>query len=389
MKTGISFKLMLVFALLFAACGQEKGGTQQTTTAAIDTTAVYDSVLAPNFYKRMEGTIAGQPVIVHLQCYHGVVEGMYYYLHHGAWILLNGTLDSLHPNNLTITESNFSDGETVAVMETQYKQGSLKGSWRSADGKKSYLVDLKESYPSGAYTFTTLSVEDSMKADPKNTASPQATVSNRFVVPLDTQEEGKWMERELKKILHIDTAFLTLDLVPAVRKMNGQYFRAYGEEVRNMDKEEAYASFMNYEDVQHVSICYNENGFVILNSSVYAYSGGAHGNGGSSFYCLDVTGKKELKLRNVLSADSASLQPIVEAAFRKQQGLKAADSLNTILFENHLATTDNFYFTNTGIGFYYFPYEVAAYAVGPIHVFVSFTDLKRYLRPDFAQRMKL
>jgi hypothetical protein len=91
----------------------------------------------------------------------------------------------------------------------------------------------------------------------------------------------------------------------------------------------------------------------------------------------------------VITADSARLQPIVEAAFRKQQGLKPSDSLNTILFENHLATTDNYYFTNKGLGFYYFPYEVAAYAVGPIQVFVTFAELKPYLRPDFASRLKL
>jgi hypothetical protein len=379
--------LIVLLSALFTACGNEKKEPVQQQVVT-ETKPAYDSVLTMNFYKRMEGTIADQPVVVQLQCYNGKIQGMYYYLNHGVWIMLTGTVNPANPNNVTIEESNFSDGEKTAMLDCKYDQGTLKGSWRSADGKKNYLIDLKESYPEGSYTFTTMSLRDSLAAFQQVDSSPVANVSKAFVIPLKDDEESKWLGLQIKKAIGIDSQLLTLDIQTGATKMNGKFLKGYRDEVKNMG-EDRFASFLNYEDVLNISICYNENGYVILNTDVYAYTGGAHGNGGSSFNCLDVTNRKALKLKDILKADSARLQPIVEAEFRKQQGLKPTDSLTTILFENHLATTDNFYFTNKGIGFYYFPYEVAAYAVGPIHVFVPFSSLKNYLTPDFVQRMKL
>lgn len=379
--------LLIFIVFLLAACGGDRKETKERTTT--ETPVVYDSVLSANFYKRLEGTIADQPVVVHLQSHNGIISGIYYYLSHGEWLNLNGTLNNTDPNKVTLTETNSGDGEKSGELDCTYSQGTFKGSWRNADGSKNYIVDLKEAYPEGSYTFTTLSLKDSIAAFPDKDSSPIAKVSNEFVVPLKNDAEGLWLESEIKKALHIDSSLLALDLVTGVRKMNGKYLKSYKDEAKNMGHDEQFTSFLNYEDWLTVSVCYNENGYVILSSDVYSYSGGAHGNGGTNFYCLDVRKKRELKLHDVIGVDSARLQPLVEAAFRKQQGLKPTDSLNTILFENHLVTTGNFYFTNKGLGFYYFPYEVAAYALGPIQVFVPFAELKPYLKPDFSSRLQL
>lgn len=377
---------IVLLSVFFAACGSGKKEPVQNNTATAPT-ETYDTVLSTNFYKRMEGTIAGQQVVVQLQSYNGAIQGMYYYLNHGAWIMLGGNIDPVHPNNVTLTESNFSDGEKTATLDCRYENGTLKGSWRSADGKKDYLIDLKESYPEGSYTFTTQSLKDSLAAFATD-SSPVAQVSKAFVIPLLDDDAGQWLSLEIKKALSVDSALYPLDIATAAQKMNGKFLKSYREEVKGMGHDDM-VSFLNYEDQATMTLCYNENGYVILATDNYSYTGGAHGNGGTSFSCLDVKNRKKLKLRDVMTADSVQLQPVVEAAFRRQQGLTPTDSLTGILFENHLATTENFYFTNTGIGFYYFPYEVAAYAVGPIQVFVPFTALKKYLKPDFAQRMKL
>ncbi len=379
---------LLLALFLFAACGSDKKETKGAAEHQ-ETTVATDTVLSPNFYKRLEGTIAGQPVVMQLQAYNGDISGVYYYLNHGEWLSLSGKLNISDPNKVVLTESNSGEGEKSGTMDCTYGQGAFKGSWRNADGSKNYLIDLKEVYPEGSYTFTTQSLQDSSAAFPQKKESPMATVSNQFVLPLKQDADGKWLETEIKKALHIDSSLMALDLVSGAKRMNSKYLQSYKDEAGNMGSDEQFTSFLNYEDWQTVSIVYNENGYVILNSDVYSYSGGAHGNGGSSFYCLDVQQKKQLKLRDVITADSARLQPIVEAAFRKQQRLSPTDSLNTILFENHLATTSNFYFTNKGLGFYYFPYEVAAYAVGPIQVFVTFNELKPFLTPGFRARMKL
>jgi hypothetical protein len=382
---NIKSPIIVLLSILFVACGNEKKQPAQNNTVA-EPTVAYDSVLSMNFYKRLEGTIADQPVVMQLQSYNGQIQGTYYYLNHGVWITVSGTINAVQPNTLSLTESS-SDGEKTAVLDCNYEKGTFKGTWRSADGKKDYLIDLKESYPEGTYTFTTSSVKDSLAAF-QSDSSPVAHVSKDFLIPLKDDDDSKWLSTEIKKALGVDSALLSLDIITAAQKMDGKFLKSYRDEVKSMTND-GMASFLNYEDMASMSVYYNENGYVILGTDEYSYTGGAHGNGGSTFKCLDVKNKKALKLRDILKADSAQLQPIVEAEFRKQQGLKPTDSLNSILFENHLATTQNFYFTNKGIGFYYFPYEVAAYAMGPIQVFVPFAVLKKYLNPDFVQRMKL
>jgi hypothetical protein len=380
---SLSFAVLL--AVLFSACGNNKKETVQQTVVT-DTVAAYDSVLTPNFYKRLEGTIANQPVVVQLQSYNGQIQGTYYYLSHGTWITLSGAMNKTNPNNLTLIESNLSDGEKTGTLDCKYEHGTLKGSWRSADGKKDYLIDLKENYPDGSYTFTTQSVKDSMAAF-QTDSSPVATVSKDFLVPLKDDDYGKFLSLQIKYALSIDSSLLSMDIGAGAVKMNGKFLKSYRDEVKSVGKTEV--PFLNYESMASMSVYYNENSYLVLGTDEYSYTGGAHGNGGTTFKVFDVKNKRLLKLKDVVSADSAQLQPIVEAEFRKQQGLKPGDSLTGILFENHLATTGNFYFTNKGIGFYYFPYEVAAYAVGPIQVFVSYASLKKYLNPEFVQRMKL
>lgn len=387
MKTSY-IPLALLISLLLTACGSNTSETVQEEKTTTTLPVFRDSVLTPNFYKRLEGTVAGQPVVVHLQSVNGTLSGIYYYLSQGKWLLLNGTLDAGDPNKVMLTETSTDNGEASGTLECSYAQGTFKGSWRNPDGTKNYVIDLREAYPEGTYTFTTLSLEDSVPAFPGKAGSPVARTSSEFVLPLQTDEAGQWLGSRIGKAMHTDTT-QPLDLAAAVQREHNQYLQSYKEETKGMGADEQFTSFLNYEDLQHVTVCYNDNGYVILSSEVYSYTGGAHGNGGISFYCLDVRNRKELQLRDVISADSARLQPIVEAAFRRQQGLQPADSLNTILFENHLATTQNFYFSSKGLGFYYFPYEVAAYAVGPIQVFVPYDALKAYLKPDFAARLKL
>lgn len=381
--------ILILFSavLLLSACGGDKKETKETVKTT-ETTFTGDSVLTRNFYKRFEGTIADKPVTMQMQCVDGRIEGMYYYNSHGQWIMLNAMLDSIRDvNQLKLTESSFEDGEPVAVMDLTYKAGTLTGTWSKTD-KTTYTVHLKEAYPEGSYRFTTLLLNDSAVAFPDRDSSPVAHIHKELVLPTQTDGSAQWLETAFKEATAIDSSIRNLPFAEGSKKMNGKYIKSYKDEMKEMGND-GFGAFMNYEEQLNMSVRFNENGYVIIEVAVYAYTGGAHGNGGSNFYCLDVIGKKKLKLRDVLTADSSRLQPIVERLFRKQQNLKPADSLNTILFDNHLALTDNIYFTSTGIGFWYFPYEVAAYAYGPIHVFVPFTEVRQYLNPEFVQRMKL
>jgi len=81
----------------------------------------------------------------------------------------------------------------------------------------------------------------------------------------------------------------------------------------------------------------------------------------------------------------ATLDAALEKSLRKKFGLAAKAPLTELLFEESFSYTDNFCLTGKGILFNYPPYEIAAYAVGEIKLFVPFSDVKSVLQPAFVK----
>jgi hypothetical protein len=384
-----SFIAVLIVVSIFGlACGNNK--PSNTDSTSVPTEGATENLPA-DFYKRLEGTIANQPVVMHLHSYKGVLQGTYYYVKQGKLISLQGTLDSLHPGNFQLEEyGDENESDSYPKLDCVYESGQIKGSWRSADGKKNYLIDLKEIYPQGSLKFSVISLRQEIQAIPGVDSSPVATVNKSLIIPEDDKGANEWLSVQIVKIINGDTISKSNDIPDAGKKSNAVFAKDYETDIKEA-KADGFdiSERFGYDDLLQLSVLYNENDFLIIDNSFYSYTGGAHGFGGDNYYCFDIQHKKKLEIYDILSADSLQLQPIVEAAFRRDRNLKPTDSLNEILFENHLATTDNFYFTPTGIAFTYLPYEVASYADGSIFVFVPYSDLRKYIQPWFAERMKL
>lgn len=389
----VSAFFLVVLSVLFCACGSDKKEGTKNESGTTTPVVVADSVLSQNFYKRFEGTVADQPVVFQLQRSGQNYDGMYYYTKQGKWLKLSYIGDSSTNNSIYLLEYSASDmsnngEEQSASLRLNYTNGTLTGTWKSGDRKKSFPVVLKEVYPEGSYRFTTQSYRDSAVAFDGQANSPVARISEWFVSPEQNDATGQWLNLQLRKILDYDTASTATSFGESARAEHEHYLSTYKHEAKELKAGDMEGSFLNYEQMRNIYIRYNENGFVILESLYYAYEGGAHGNYGTGMYCLDVVNKKVLTLRDVVTIDSLTLQPILERNFRLQAGIKPNGPLTDILFENHLATTENFYFTSNGIGFIYNPYEVAAYALGTINVFVPYKDLDKYLTTEFKQRIK-
>ena len=116
----------------------------------------------------------------------------------------------------------------------------------------------------------------------------------------------------------------------------------------------------------------------------FAYTGGAHPLSNFSFYTFDRETGQSLNLPDLV-ADTTALLGVVEKAFRQQQ--KVGPNAN--LEEEGYFLRDGHFFlpTNVGVGqkgliFYYNPYEIAAYAVGPVEVLIPYEKLNGILRED-------
>ncbi|WP_420148014.1 DUF3298 domain-containing protein [Spirosoma sp.] len=116
----------------------------------------------------------------------------------------------------------------------------------------------------------------------------------------------------------------------------------------------------------------------------YAYTGGAHPNTNLSYYTFDRETGRLLTLGDIIT-DTTNLVSMVEKAFRKQQAIQP----NTNLEEEGYFLRDGQFFLPANVGmsqeglvFYYNPYEIAAYVVGPIQVTVPYTQLNTLLNKE-------
>jgi hypothetical protein len=365
----------------FLSC-KEGNTTSGQHAAATETSTPADERY---FYKRLEGTIANQPVVMHLHKTARGYDGIYYYRNVGQWLTLS--IDSVQKDSIYFSEytpgDNWSEQASLqAQLRGKLSDGSLSGVWLSGDGKKRFPFELKEQYPTGSYKFSFNSFADSTVAFPDRKGSPVAEIDYGFTDPKD----NSWLDERLKALLGFDSS---AGYKEGFVKSSTQYLADYKVNLPVPgDDTTVPLETYNYASTQTIYVRYNDNGFVVFEQASYEYSGGAHGNYGSTFYCFDAQGRKQLRLSDVLTADSATLQPIVEQQFRKQYRIKEG-SLKGVLFEEHLALNDNFYLTDKGIGFLYNPYEVASYAQGQINVFVPFSAVKPYLTAYIRERLKI
>ncbi len=379
--------------LLLGACGGDTSTHQQTADTLSQSAA--DTVLPSDFYKRLEGTIAGQPVVMQLKRSGGQWDGMYYYEQQGKWIRLvfekdSSTGQTYYFQEYSPVEVSMDEHIPLNYFYFTYKNGLFSGSWYSGDRKKTYPLQLQEAYPEGSFPFQAASYEDAIAAFPDRPEGPEAKVSYHYLVATGMQEDTrKWLNKQLRTQLNLVTPDTAASWTTDLRGQAVAYFRDYREEAGNFAGEQDLPAFLNYETSVDVNVRYNDHGYVISEQMNFDYSGGAHGNWGSTLVCMDVLHKKQLELADIVRADTLTWQPVIERAFRKQYGLGANDSLNAILFENHLLPNPNFYFTPKGIGFVYNPYEVAAYAMGQVFVFITYQEVRPYLNPDFVKRMGL
>ncbi|GAA4201250.1 hypothetical protein GCM10022289_14330 [Pedobacter jeongneungensis] len=382
-----SFLLCLFGIAILSACNNPKNGNNNTVKT--DSTAKVKTELTRHFYKRLEGTIAGKKVVMHLQKVNDDVSGSYYY--DGSWLNLStDTLigkDSIVLTEYSYYESYFTQDFKSPHLALKWNGNGFNGTWESGDKAKKFPIVLTEKYPDGSYQFNAGIYDDSVKAFASQPKSPAAQISFEYLESKNTDESSTWLNTQLKKMLGLGSQ---VALTTGFKNIAAGYFKDYKAQAAEQSKngrDDDFQAWLNYTNNSQQSVSYNDNGYVVIDFLADAYTGGAHGNYSSVMYCLDVKNKKQMVLGDIVKIDSNTLQGILERNLRKEYNIKAKDALSSVLFDDFIKPNNNFYFNNNGIAFMYNPYEVASYAQGQIVVFIPYADLKTYLVPAFAKRM--
>jgi len=97
----------------------------------------YTSASLPQLF---EGTIAGKDVLMVLDGYEDYMNATYAYTDYGVGIFMEGDFND---GVLQLTETD-DDGREVGTITATFEDNTIKGTCKSADGKKSYPVLLKK-----------------------------------------------------------------------------------------------------------------------------------------------------------------------------------------------------------------------------------------------------
>lgn len=116
----------------------------------------------------------------------------------------------------------------------------------------------------------------------------------------------------------------------------------------------------------------------------YSFTGGAHPNSFTSYHAFDGKTGEEREMKTFI-ADSLALLNIVEKKFREIEKLAPGANLEEagyFLANHRFFVAANYVFTTKGVLFYYNPYEIAAYARGPIEFTIPYSELEGIVKKD-------
>ncbi|HEV7334184.1 MAG TPA: RsiV family protein [Flavisolibacter sp.] len=333
-----------------------------------------------SWYKQIDATIGKYPVMLHLHKAGHTYDGYYYYKTTQVPVHFTGD-DTTVQGAIHLTA--FPSPHAMEFFTFTLKGSDLTGSWKKETNPQSLPLSGKETTGlTMAYVFT----EGERKLLPKMTESPQATFLAAAVWPTGATELDAYLKKVILKMYDEQAAEVPIGQVILQKKE--MFFRQYAADMKDVKPADfKETSFMyNTDQTDRVLLAYYDGKLATVARFSYLYSGGAHGNYNTTFHSFDLTNKKQLKLADVMTpAGQKQLISLLAKTLRSQFKLKPTDSLSEVLFENKITPNNNFYVTSKGIGFVYNPYEIAAYAVGEINLFIPFRSLQNGLQPAFQK----
>lgn len=195
-------------------------------------------------------------------------------------------------------------------------------------------------------------------------ASFKKQISKMISMPATVTEPGKWLTTFVKKS------------TVAWKKDNSK--------LSPKDASEMGLS-LSVQEEGRVMVMFENEYYVTLANYTFSYSGGAHGNYGTSLAVINKLNGLQMKLSDVLNMTGIKMLPVIlEKVARLQYGVKNNLPLdqNNFLVKK-IEPAKNFYITSSGIGFLYAPYEIKSFADGDVNLLISFTVLNSYLQPGF------
>lgn len=245
-----------------------------------------------------------------------------------------------------------------------------------------------------ALAFTALSFADSVAAFPGRAPSPYGHVGLETLVPVGTSPAALTLAANLRRQLRGDS--LPDQPVPAWPRLwarqRADFAKMYRGEAAEMATEpvpspadsaeaEAYQASLRFTSQSNLSVLCQEGNLLSVRLLSSEYSGGAHGSFGSEVRSFDLRTGRALRFDDIFRpAARQQLLPLLDRGVRQTLGLSATEPLREQLLVDKIHVTPNVCLTPGGVLFVYPPYDIAAYALGEVTVFLPLAAVRPLLR---------
>ncbi len=219
---------------------------------------------------------------------------------------------------------------------------------------------------------------------------PKAEFSASSIWPKGNDEPDSYLKEILRDIFKGDST--DESIAPALLRNKKDFFAKYREQYKSAEPEHVAEVEYKFsmDDITDLMICWQSENIMSLAIHHYTYDGGAHGLSSKIYHSYDLKNKKLFTTEDIFQEgwDSVVSKLIVQklrAAYKikEYETLKKAE-----FFEEVIKPSNNFYFTSTGLGFSYFPNEIAPYSMGQVTVFVPFAEITNVLQQSFTAQIK-
>lgn len=388
------FFTCLIFGLLIYSCSGQDQETDDTDTNTTHTVQDATDDKANKHYYHLRGQLGDLAVTFDLireinEVYpeKGYFTGFYRYDKYGGPIALYGSIDD--NGQLILTEEGGWNQSAHTLRGKWTMDGRFDGEWVNGNGKDKHPLQLQSSKDS-IVSFIYIETQDSIKAFPSWRSSPMASFSADWLVPQHGSPTTSSFVKEVITTGMTGRQHGDQHTGEALATNKNAYFQDYRKEMLTAHKEgiidssevDGIGLSFNYHYDKSMQVYYNSDQLLTLGFTDYTYTGGAHGMYGTTVKSYDLAQQKTLQLSDVLTNGyEEALSEVLAAAVRTKYRLTKNEPLSAILFDDTIAPNDNFGLTDKGIFFVYQPYEVAAYAVGEIELYVAFEKISEYLQP--------
>ncbi|MBF9220454.1 DUF3298 and DUF4163 domain-containing protein [Hymenobacter ruricola] len=240
------------------------------------------------------------------------------------------------------------------------------------------------------------SFADSVAAFPTKTPSPYGHVGLQGLEPVGNSRVGQAVAANLRRLLRGDSLpnRPVPDLARLWQQQRADFSKYYQEDAAELAKDmapdstataadstEDYSPSLRYQSQSSASVICEQGDLLSLRILDYSYSGGAHGSFGSTVRSFDLRTGRVLAFNDIFRPEARTrLLPLLEKGVRRTLGIGDNERLDSQLMDNEIRLTTNVCLTPGGVLFMYGPYEIAAYALGEIPVYIPLAELRPLLR---------